>query len=136
MFQPSTRILVVDDMPTIRELVKSQLRTLGFKNIIEAGDGDEALQILVNGQSNGTPIHLVISDWNMPKMKGLDLLKQVRAMTSWENLPFILLTSESDRAQVTEAVLSGVSQYIVKPFSPKTFEEKLKSVWEKYNKKG
>jgi two-component system chemotaxis response regulator CheY len=134
MFSPETRILVVDDMPTIRELVKSQLKAIGFKTILEAADGEQAMQILISNQAVGTPIQLVISDWNMPKMTGLEFLKQVRASGEWANLPFVLLTSESERDQVTEAILAGVSQYVVKPFAAKVFEEKLKGVWAKHNK--
>lgn len=134
MFPPETRILVADDMPTIRDLVKSQMKAMGFKNIIEAADGEQAMQMLIANHSAGTPIQLVISDWNMPKMTGLEFLKQVRASTDWQNLPFVLLTSESERDQVTEAILAGVSQYVVKPFAAKTFEEKLKGVWAKHNK--
>lgn len=134
MFPPETRILVIDDMPSIRDLVKSQLKAMGYKNIHEAADGEEGLKILVQHNTSGQPIQLVISDWNMPKMKGLELLKQVRSVSEWQNLPFVLLTSESEREQVTEAVLAGVSQYIVKPFAAKVFEEKLKTVWTKHNK--
>ena len=133
MFPPDSRILVADDMPTIRDLVKSQLKALGFKNILEAADGEQAMSILVSNFSAGTPINLVISDWNMPKMTGLEFLKQVRASSDWVHLPFILLTSESERDQVTEAILAGVSQYLVKPFAAKMFEEKLRGVWAKHN---
>jgi len=135
MFPPETRILVADDMPTIRDLVKSQLKAIGFKTILEAADGEQAMQVLISNFSAGTPIQLVISDWNMPKMTGLEFLKQVRASTEWSNLPFVLLTSESERDQVTEAILAGVSQYVVKPFAAKIFEEKLKGVWAKHNPK-
>ncbi|MNL08746.1 Chemotaxis protein CheY [compost metagenome] len=134
MFPIETRILVIDDMPSIRDLVKNTLKAMGYKNIIEAGDGEEGLKMLMQQNAPGTEIQLVISDWNMPKMKGLELLKQVRATTEWANLPFVLLTSESERDQVTEAVLAGVSQYIVKPFSAKIFEDKLKGAWGKHNK--
>lgn len=134
MFPPETRILVIDDMPSIRELVRNHLKAMGFKNIVEAEDGDDGLKTLMEQNSAGKPIQLVISDWNMPRMKGLDLLKQVRATNEWQNLPFVLLTSESEREQVTEAVLAGVSQYIVKPFAAKVFEDKLKSVWVKHSK--
>ncbi|MGZ3773079.1 MAG: response regulator [Pseudobdellovibrionaceae bacterium] len=134
MFPLDTRILIIDDMPSIRDLVKNTLRAMGYKNIQDAGDGEEGLRILLQFNNPGTHIQLVISDWNMPKMKGLDLLKQVRATQEWANLPFILLTSESERDQVTEAVLAGVSQYIVKPFSAKIFEDKLKAAYNKHNK--
>jgi two-component system chemotaxis response regulator CheY len=134
MFPHETRILVIDDMPSIRDLVKNTLKAMGYKNLTEAEDGEQGLKILL--QRNATPdsIQLVISDWNMPNMKGLDLLKHVRATAEWTNLPFVLLTSESERDQVTEAVLAGVSQYIVKPFSSKIFEDKLKAAWTKHNK--
>lgn len=135
MFSPDTRILVADDMPTIRDLVKAQLKNMGFKTILEAADGEHAMNLLIANNQAGNPIQLVISDWNMPKMTGLELLKQVRASAEWENLPFILLTSESERDQVTEAILAGVSQYVVKPFAAKIFEEKLKGVWAKHNSK-
>lgn len=131
MFPPNTKILVVDDMPTIRDLVKNQLKALGFKNIIEASDGEAALSVVMSAASVGVPIELIISDWNMPKMTGLEFLRQIRASDSLGNTPFILLTSESERDQVTEAILAGVSQYIVKPFAAKSFEEKVRSVWNK-----
>jgi two-component system chemotaxis response regulator CheY len=134
MFPPTTRILIADDMPTIRDLVKTQLKAMGFKNILEAADGEQALNLLIQNNNPGTEIQLVISDWNMPKMTGLEFLKQVRASQEWANLPFVLLTSESERDQVTEAILAGVSQYVVKPFAAKAFEEKLKGVWAKHSK--
>ena len=134
MFPAETKILVIDDMPSIRDLVKNTLKAMGYKNIVEAGDGEEGLKVLMQNNVAGSQIQLVISDWNKPKMKGLDLLKQVRATAEWTNLPFVLLTSESERDQVTEAVLAGVSQYIVKPFSAKIFEDKLKAAWLKHNK--
>ena len=81
MFPPETRILIADDMPTIRELVKNQLKNLGYKNVIEASDGEAAMNIVISNTTVGTPIGLIISDWNMPKMSGLDFLKQIRAST-------------------------------------------------------
>ncbi len=134
MFPPSTKILVVDDMPTIRDLVKNQLKAMGYKFIFEAADGEQALHLLVQNNVPGKKIELVISDWNMPRMSGLEFLKQVRTHPDWVELPFVLLTSESERDQVTEAILAGVSQYMVKPFAAKAFEEKLKGVWAKHNK--
>ena len=122
-------------MPTIRDLVKNQLKAMGFKNIIEAADGEQAMNLLIQNNTPGNFIELVISDWNMPKMTGLEFLKQVRASKDWAQLPFILLTSESERDQVTEAILAGVSQYVVKPFAAKAFEDKLKGVWNKHNPK-
>lgn len=134
MFPKDIRILVIDDMPSIRDLVKTQLRSMGYLTLFEAQDGEEGLSVLQKMLSDGEPIQLVISDWNMPKLKGLELLKKVRATSEFKDLPFVLLTSEAEREQVTEAVLSGVSQYIVKPFSAKIFEDKLKTVWDKHKK--
>ena len=134
MFPPDTRILVIDDMPSIRDLVKNTLKAMGYSNLKEAADGEEGLKVLMQSNVPGMSIQLVISDWNMPNMKGLELLKHVRSTIEWANLPFVLLTSESERDQVTEAVLAGVSQYIVKPFSAKIFEDKLKAAWQKHNK--
>lgn len=134
MFPPDTRVLIIDDMSSIRDLVKNQLKAMGFKNIQEASDGEDALRILIQQNKPATSIQLVISDWNMPHMKGIDLLKHVRATAEWRNLPFVLLTSEAERDQVTEAVLAGASQYIVKPFSAKIFEDKLKTAYLKHHK--
>lgn len=133
MFPATTRVLIVDDMPTIRDLVKGQLKALGLKNVVEASDGEAAMNLVLNAFSVGAPFDLIISDWNMPKMTGLEFLRQVRAHEALNKTPFVLLTSESERDQVTEAILAGVSQYVVKPFAAKSFEEKLKSVWNKIN---
>ncbi len=133
MFDLKSRILIVDDMPTIRDLVKNQLKSLGFSSFVEAGDGEQAFETLKNGIVEGNPIDIVISDWNMPKKSGLQLLKECRANPNWKQLPFLLLTSESEKEAVTDAILAGVSQYIVKPFSGKIFEEKLKSAFQKHN---
>lgn len=134
MFPLDTRILIIDDMPSIRDLVKNTLKAMGYKNLFEAEDGELGLKLLMQHNVAGSHIQLVISDWNMPKMNGLDLLKHIRATAEWSNLPFVLLTSESERDQVTEAVLAGVSQYIVKPFSAKVFDDKLKAAWMKHSK--
>jgi two-component system chemotaxis response regulator CheY len=133
MFLTSIKILVLDDMPTIRDLVKKQLRDMGYKNIISGEDGVIGWQLINDAIDAGAPFDLIISDWMMPNMKGLEVLKLVRAHPKIAKTPFILLTSESERDQVTEAVLAGVSNYIVKPFSPKGFEEKLRAVWKKIN---
>lgn len=135
MIPPDIKILIADDMPTIRDLVKNQLKAMGFRNIVEAADGEQALNLLIQHESQDPKVRMVISDWNMPKMTGLEFLKQVRATDQWKSLPFILLTSEAERDQVTEAILAGVSQYIVKPFAGKSFEEKVNSGWSKHGGK-
>lgn len=129
MYPPSSKILIVDDMPTIVDLLKIQLKALGFRFIYEANDGDEALQFLSRHYAARGDIDLIISDWNMPKLSGLDFLKKVRATPEWNKIPFILLTSEGERDQVTEAVLAGVTSYILKPFTTKLLENKLKAAW-------
>ena len=135
MFAVETRFLVVDDMPTMRELVKTQLRGMGYRNIQEAADGAEAFSRIVISYQDNEAIDVIISDWNMPKLNGLDFLKQIRANDKYSKIPFLLLTSESEKDQVTEAILAGVTQYLVKPFAPKAFEEKLKAVWARTQKK-
>lgn len=132
MFSKDIRILIADDMPSIRDLVRSQLRSMGYNDVIECENGAEALKMLISKGQMGMPIGLVISDWNMPVMTGLEFLKRARTMPEFAKLPIILLTSESEREQVTEAVLSGVSQYIVKPFTAKIFEEKMLAAWQKH----
>ena len=122
-------------MASIRDLVKNQLRSMGFTEIIEADDGIEGWKAIESQFAQANPVELVISDWNMPNMKGLELLKKVRSTANFIQLPFILLTSEAEREQVTEAVMAGVSQYIVKPFSGKVFEDKLKTAYQKHFKK-
>ena len=130
MANPNTKFLVVDDFSTMRRIVRNLLKELGYSNVDEAEDGAMGLSKLKTGD-----YEFVVSDWNMPKMTGLEFLKQVRASSEWAQLPFVLLTSESERDQVTEAILAGVSQYVVKPFAAKIFEEKLKGVWAKHNAK-
>jgi len=124
MFDANTRILVVDDMMTMRKLVVKALREIGFSDFIEASDGAKAWEALTNSE---VPVGIIISDWNMPNSTGMDLLRRVRAESRYKDLPFILVTAESDAAQVTEAVKAGVTGYIVKPFTVDTLREKLES---------
>lgn len=131
MFAPNTKILIVDDMPSLRDLLKAYLRRLGFKVIHEAGDGHEAYTQMINAKAASAPFELVISDWNMPNTDGLELLKMVRGTPEWKNLPFLLLTTESEKGKVLEAVLAQVSNYIVKPVEEDVLREKLTKVWEK-----
>lgn len=131
MFAPQTRILVVDDLSSLRDLLKAYLRRLGFKQISEASDGREAYQTMVSAKASGAPFELIISDWNMPNVTGIELLKMVRALPEWKNLPFILLTTENEKEKVMEAVQNGVSNYMVKPIEEKVLEEKLLRTWQK-----
>ena len=117
------KVLVVDDFATMRRIVKGVLKQLGFSNIIEAEDGSLALEELKKEE-----IGLIVSDWNMPNMSGLDLLKAVRGDENLKGTPFIMVTAEGQKENVVEAVKAGVSSYIIKPFTPETFSEKLKKV--------
>ena len=135
MFPNDTRILVVDDMLTMRKLVKKGLTQIGFTNIVEAPDGDVAWKKVMDMVDMGAPVQLIISDWNMPNMKGIELLKKVRAEAKTKATPFCLLTAESEKSQVIEAVQAGVNEYIVKPFTKDQLEEKLKNVWAKVGSK-
>ncbi len=132
MFPPNTKILICDDMVQIRDSVRRVLRDLKLTDVTEADNGKKAFDILNEHSQKGQPFQLVISDWQMPEMTGIEFLKKVRAEAQWVNLPFLLLTAESEKAQVTEAILAGVSNYILKPFTPKSLEDKLKGAWQKH----
>lgn len=133
MFPAKTKVLVVDDFKTMRKIVISGLSPLGLTNVVEADDGATAWPIIEAAAASNEPIGLVVSDWNMPKMQGIDLLKKVRAFDKTKNLPFMLVTAEAEQKNIIEALQAGVSNYIVKPFSPATLTEKLGAVWKKHN---
>ena len=117
------RILVVDDAQTMRRIIVNLLRQLGFTNMTESDDGTTAWEKLSTEH-----IDLIISDWNMPKMTGIDLLKRVRESETYKNTPFIMVTAEGKRENVIAAVQAGVSNYIVKPFNAATLKEKMTKV--------
>ncbi|MBM4307289.1 MAG: response regulator [Deltaproteobacteria bacterium] len=119
------KILVVDDFSTMRRIVKNILRQLGYVNIHEAEDGAAALEVL-----RRESIDFVISDWNMPQMTGLELLKAVRTSEEWKDLPFLMVTAEGQKEHVIEAVKHRVSSYIVKPFTAETMTEKINKIFE------
>jgi two-component system chemotaxis response regulator CheY len=114
------RFLVVDDFSTMRRLVRSCLNELGYRDVLEAEDADHALPILRQGQ-----VDFLLTDWNMPGMPGLELLKAVRADPQLANLPVLLVTSEAKREQIVEAAQAGVNGYVVKPFTAQTLKEKI-----------
>ncbi len=128
MFDPSTRILVIDDMMTMRKLVSKVCKELGFMDLTEASDGALGWEALANAKP---PIGLVISDWNMPNCTGFDLLKRVRGDQRFKELPFVMVTAESENSQVIDAIKAGVSNYIIKPFTADTLKEKLEAVHKK-----
>ncbi|WP_256385168.1 chemotaxis response regulator CheY [Photobacterium toruni] len=116
-------ILVVDDFATMRRIVKSQLNELGYTNVDEADDGATALPMLQTGK-----YQFLITDWNMPTMSGLDLLKNVRANPSLMHIPVMMITAEAKRDNIIEAAKAGVNGYIVKPFNSKALKEKITAV--------
>ena len=117
------KVLVVDDFSTMRKIVKNNLKGMGFNNIIEAENGQKALEELKKES-----VGLIISDWNMPVMTGIELLKAVRGDAGLKSIPFIMVTAEGQKDNVMEAAKAGVSNYVVKPFTPDTFNEKLQKV--------
>jgi two-component system chemotaxis response regulator CheY len=117
------RILVVDDHSLTRNMVKAILKGLGYENITQAENGEAAIRCLQEDK-----FEVVICDWNMPNMSGLDVLKKVRTMKNYKELPFLMLTAEAYRENVTAALQSGVSGYIVKPFTAEILGNKLQSV--------
>jgi two-component system chemotaxis response regulator CheY len=119
----SLRFLVVDDFSTMRRIVKNFLNDLGYNNVQEADDGNTALPILKTGQ-----VDFLITDWNMPGMPGLDLLKAVRGDPALAKLPVLLLTAEAKREQIVEAAQAGVNGYVVKPFTAQTLKEKIEKI--------
>ena len=123
--QKEILILVVDDSAPIRRVVKNTLSTLGFRKVVEADNGQTAWEML---QSDD--IKLVISDWNMPMMAGIDLLKAVRSNDRLKTVPFLMLTTSAEKNNVLEAMRAGVSNYILKPFTTDQFEAKLATVFQ------
>lgn len=134
MFQPETRFLIVDDFGTMRKIVRKVLSELGFKNVEEADDGNTALPILKKSVEAGAPIEFVISDWNMPGMTGLDLLKACRADANLKAIPFVMVTAESEQSNLVAAIQAGVTDYVVKPFNAQTLKEKLENAYKKTKK--
>ncbi len=131
MFDTRTRVLIVDDMSTMRKIIAKGLKELGFTDFTEAADGIKGWEAI----SNASPaIGLVISDWTMPHCSGLDLLKRIRADSRFNSLPFLMVTAEAESHQVQEAVSSGVDNYLVKPFNAQTLKEKLEIVHKKVSK--
>jgi two-component system chemotaxis response regulator CheY len=127
MFDQKTKILIVDDMMTMRKLVKKSLSAMGFTDFDEAEDGAKAW-VKINEKSD---FNLIVSDWNMPNCSGIDLLKRVRTDSRFKNLPFVLLTAEGEAHQVKEALIAGVDNYILKPFTLDSLKEKLEQVHKK-----
>ncbi|MDD5475955.1 MAG: chemotaxis response regulator CheY [Syntrophales bacterium] len=122
------KVLIVDDFSTMRKVIRNLLKQLGYENIVEAEDGVVALDALKKEK-----IDFVISDWNMPNMTGLELLKRVRADGALSKTPFLMVTAESLKENIVEAVKEGVDNYIVKPFTADVLGEKISQIEKKYS---
>jgi two-component system chemotaxis response regulator CheY len=134
VLKPQSKILVVDDLGTIRSLLKDSLKKLGFKSLKEAENGKEALRMLKEAADANEGFELVISDWNMPVMTGLELLEARNADDRLKPIPFLMVTIESEAQYVLKAASKGVSDFIVKPFTPQTLEQKIKGIFERLKK--
>ena len=124
MIDTSITVLVVDDMSTMRRILKNVLKQIGFSNLVEAENGQDALNKLKVGD-----IGLIVSDWNMPVMPGIELLRTVRADAELKHLPFLMVTAEAQKENIIEAVQAGVSNYVVKPFTAEALQGKLEKIF-------
>jgi two-component system, chemotaxis family, chemotaxis protein CheY len=120
------KVLVVDDFATMRKIVRNILKQIGFEDITEAEDGNAALRVIKN-----EPIGLVVTDWNMPNMSGLDLLREIRGNSQTASLPVLMVTAEGLKENVMEAVKAGVNNYVVKPFTAEVLQEKIETIFKK-----
>src|SRR5690554_425195 len=126
MTSKNLKILVVDDFPTMRRIIRNLLKDLGYENVDEAEDGVMGLEKLRNGSFD-----FVVSDWNMPNLDGLEMLKQIRADAKLASMPVLMVTAEAKKENIIAAAQAGASGYVVKPFTAATLEEKLNKVFEK-----
>ncbi|MEO0318123.1 MAG: hypothetical protein RL404_1800 [Pseudomonadota bacterium] len=131
MADPKTKFLVVDDFSTMRRIVRNLLKELGYANVDEAEDGAMALSKLKN-----ETFDFVISDWNMPNMDGLEMLKNIRADAAIGKMPVLMVTAEAKKENIIAAAQAGASGYVVKPFTAATLDEKLSKIFEKLEKAG
>ncbi len=126
MFDSDIKILVVDDFATMRKIVKNVLQQLGYSNIEEAENGEEALKKLRSDNFD-----FVVSDWNMPVKDGLEMLKEIRADANLKSTPVLMVTAEAEKSKVIEAIKAGVNNYIVKPFTAETMKQKIEQICER-----
>ena len=119
------KVLIVDDFATMRRILKNILKQIGFTNIIEADDGKSALKALKDEKFD-----LILCDWNMPEMPGIDLLNNLKADDQLKDTPFVMVTAEAQKDNILMAVKAGVNSYVVKPFTAETIEQKLKKVFD------
>lgn len=128
-FDTKMKILIVDDMQTMRKILKNMLIKMGCEDVHEAADGIPALEMIKEAEKAGQPFMFIMSDWNMPGMSGLDLLKNLRADEKFKKLPFLMITAEGEQSNVITAVKAGVSNFVVKPFSINILQEKINKIF-------
>ncbi len=126
MLTADSKIIVIDDFSTMRRIVKATLKQVGYQRIVEAEGGEQAQKIIQEDQ-----IDLIICDWNMPGMSGLELLKWVRATEGFKDIPFLMVTAEAKRQNILQAIQAGVSNYVVKPFTKQVLAQKIQAIAEK-----
>jgi two-component system chemotaxis response regulator CheY len=129
MYDHKMKILVVDDFSTMRRIVKNILKQLGYENIEEAEDGEQAFSKLKTGGFD-----FVVSDWNMPNKDGISLLRSIRSDSELKGMPVLMVTAEAEKEKVVEAIRAGVSNYVVKPFTAEVLKEKMDKIFEKLAK--
>jgi two-component system chemotaxis response regulator CheY len=118
----SQTFLIVDDSVTMRRIIKNTLQKLGFKNFLEAGNGAEALDVLGKSKDN---VDLILLDWNMPEMDGLEFLKVIKSSDEYKEIPILMVTTEAAKEDILTALKHGVNNYVVKPFTPETLQTKV-----------
>ena len=123
----SLKILIIDDSPEAISIEKVLLRKKGFRNVVNCSNGEEALKMLYESLETGSPIELILADWQMPKLSGLDLLKKVRDDPTLREFPYIMVTADNDLEHVREAITNGVSSYLLKPINNNTL---MTRIWE------
>lgn len=135
MFPPESNILIVDDSAAALHLVRQQLTALGFRNILEAENGKVALKKLDDLNKVGIDIQLIIADWSMPEMNGIDLLLTLKDNAKYNNIPFLMITSESGTENVIKAIALGVSDFVIKPLDETIIASKLTGIWNRIQKR-
>lgn len=131
MFSPKTKFLVVDDYATMRRVIVRILSEMGYSNVVEAENGQQAFEILQTELKGIDPVQFVVSDWNMPVMMGIDFLRLCRRSENFKSLPFILVTAEGEQSQILDAARAGVNDYLMKPFTAAKFKEKIERIYNK-----
>jgi two-component system chemotaxis response regulator CheY len=130
---PTLKILIVDDMPSLRKVMRVTLASIGLKNVLEAEDGDQAWDVIQAEAKGNDPFELIISDINMPKCNGITLLKMVRASETFKDIPVLMVTTESEKDAIMSAIGEGANNYILKPYTKEIVKEKLVAIFSNYS---